>query len=33
MQEKAPNFAASVVFGLLVLGIVIVWLLVSQGHL
>ena len=33
MQEKATNFAASVVFGLLVLGIVIVWLLVSQGHL
>ena len=33
MQEKATNFAASVVFGLLVLGIVIIWLLVSQGHL
>lgn len=33
MQEKATNFAASVVFGLLVLGIVIVWLLVLQGHL
>lgn len=33
MQEKATNFAASVVFGLLMLGIVIIWLLVSQGYL
>ncbi|WBU61398.1 hypothetical protein [Paracoccus albus] len=33
MQEKATNFAASVVFGLLVLGIVIIWVLVSQGYL
>ncbi|MBA4491410.1 hypothetical protein [Paracoccus sp. S1E-3] len=33
IQEKATNFAASVVFGLLVLGILIVWVLVSQGHL
>ncbi|TKW68310.1 MAG: hypothetical protein DI616_04235 [Paracoccus denitrificans] len=33
MQEKATNFAASVVFGLLVLGIVIVWVLVWRGFL
>lgn len=33
MQEKATNFAASVVFGLLVLGIVIIWVLVWQGYL
>ncbi|SDE66910.1 hypothetical protein SAMN05421538_10971 [Paracoccus isoporae] len=31
MQERATNFAASVLFGLLVLGIVIVWVLVWQG--
>ena len=33
MQQKATNFAASVVFGLLVLGIVIIWVLVWQGYL
>ncbi|MFV0291921.1 MAG: hypothetical protein ACK5II_01295 [Paracoccus sp. (in: a-proteobacteria)] len=31
VQERATNFAASVVFGLLILGILIVWVLVWQG--
>ncbi|MFD1795837.1 hypothetical protein FQV27_03300 [Paracoccus aurantiacus] len=33
MQEKATNFAASVVFGLLMLGIAIIWVLVWQDYL
>ena len=33
VQQKATNFAASVVFGLLVLGIAIVWVLVWRGYL
>lgn len=33
MQEKATNFAASVVFGLLMLGLVVIWVLVRQGYL
>lgn len=32
-QGRAVSFAASVAFGLLVLGAVIVWLLVLRGHL
>ncbi len=32
-QGKATSFAASVLFGLLVLGAVIVWLMLLRGHL
>lgn len=33
VQERATNFAASVVFGLLVLAIVVLWVLVWRGFL
>ncbi|MFV0410029.1 MAG: hypothetical protein ACK5LJ_10155 [Paracoccus sp. (in: a-proteobacteria)] len=33
MQERATNFAASVVFGLLMLGILVIWVLVWRGFL
>lgn len=32
-RNRTVNFAASVAFGLLVLGAVIVWLMVMRGHL
>ncbi|MDO5605649.1 MAG: hypothetical protein Q4G25_10875 [Paracoccus sp. (in: a-proteobacteria)] len=33
IQERATNFAASVVFGLLMLGIAVIWVLVWRGYL
>ena len=33
VQQRATNFAASVVFGLLILGVVIIWLLVWRGFI
>ncbi|NHF72099.1 hypothetical protein [Paracoccus xiamenensis] len=33
VQQRAANFAASVVFGLLMLGIAIIWVLVWRGYL
>ncbi|WBU62876.1 hypothetical protein [Paracoccus aerodenitrificans] len=33
VQQRATNFAASVVFGLLVLGIFVIWVLVWQGFI
>ena len=33
VQEKATNFAASVVFGLLMLGVAVIWVLVWRGYL
>ncbi len=33
MQERATNFAASVLFGLLVLGAVVIWVLVWRGFI
>ncbi len=33
VQQRATNFAASVVFGLLMLGIAVIWVLVWRGYL
>ncbi|MDO5642438.1 MAG: hypothetical protein Q4G26_08665 [Paracoccus sp. (in: a-proteobacteria)] len=33
MQDKMTNFAASVLFGLLILGAVVIWVLLWRGYL